>query len=359
MALPAADETAPPAPGMVLVHGGGGTVFPKWVRMWTERGYAAIAMDTCGKGPGKREHDRSGPAGWDASFQQTEWPIEDQWTYHAVANIILAHSLLAAQPGVDGERIGLTGISWGGYLAAIAAGVDHRFRFVAPVYGCGFLGEHSAWAARLKGLGAAGRQWLEWWDPSRYVGRARMPLLWVTGNQDHFYPMDSLQKTYYLPPGSRYLCIRHGMGHGHRQGMVPREIYMFADHLFHEAPGLCRATGQGRDGDEAWATFETPVAVDKAELVVRAATNGRKPRWSVLPATWDAAEGRAVAPLPSGARMWYFNVTDNRGLCASSEHGAVETPSTGDGGSKPDASAEPEGKQVNTGRADALQKGAQ
>src|SRR5262245_36942601 len=31
-------------PGMVLVHGGGGTAFDGWVRLWTSRGYAAIAM---------------------------------------------------------------------------------------------------------------------------------------------------------------------------------------------------------------------------------------------------------------------------------------------------------------------------
>ena len=39
------------APGMVLVHGGGGTAFDEWVRLWVKRGYAAIAMDTCGKIP--------------------------------------------------------------------------------------------------------------------------------------------------------------------------------------------------------------------------------------------------------------------------------------------------------------------
>ena len=28
-------------PAMVLVHGGGGTAFADWVRLWTGRGYAA------------------------------------------------------------------------------------------------------------------------------------------------------------------------------------------------------------------------------------------------------------------------------------------------------------------------------
>src|SRR3989339_1208208 len=35
-------------PGIVLIHGGGGTAFESWVELWNKRGYAAIAMDTCG-----------------------------------------------------------------------------------------------------------------------------------------------------------------------------------------------------------------------------------------------------------------------------------------------------------------------
>jgi cephalosporin-C deacetylase-like acetyl esterase len=35
-------------PAMVLVHGGGGSAFITWVKLWVSRGYAAIAMDTCG-----------------------------------------------------------------------------------------------------------------------------------------------------------------------------------------------------------------------------------------------------------------------------------------------------------------------
>lgn len=56
-------------PGMVLVHGGGGTAFEDWVQLWVQRGYAAIAMDTCGQVPvGSNAHwvhdDQGGPPGW-------------------------------------------------------------------------------------------------------------------------------------------------------------------------------------------------------------------------------------------------------------------------------------------------------
>lgn len=33
-------------PGIVLVHGGGGTAYHDWVKLWVERGYAALAIDT-------------------------------------------------------------------------------------------------------------------------------------------------------------------------------------------------------------------------------------------------------------------------------------------------------------------------
>jgi hypothetical protein len=57
-----------------------------------------------------------------------------------------AHSLLAAHPAVDADRIGLTGISWGGYMTCVVAGVDPRYKFAVPVYGCGFLALNSAWS---------------------------------------------------------------------------------------------------------------------------------------------------------------------------------------------------------------------
>ena len=38
-------------PGIVLVHGGGGVPFASWVKMWNDRGYAAIAMSVTGDFP--------------------------------------------------------------------------------------------------------------------------------------------------------------------------------------------------------------------------------------------------------------------------------------------------------------------
>lgn len=310
-------------PAMVLVHGGGGTAFADWVRLWNKRGYAAIAMDTCGSIPGGAHGARPrsefpGPPGW-GGFDQIEQPIEDQWTYHAVADVILAHSLLRSQPDVDANRIGLTGISWGGYLTCIVAGVDNRFRFAAPVYGCGFLGDDSTWKGTLDGMKERGQMWLKLWEPSLYLPNAKMPFLWVDGTNDFAYPLDSVQKSYRLPSGQRTLTTILRMAHGHGgPGENPEEIHAFADSILKGGAPLARFVKSGNDGKNAWAEFESKTAIVKAELLFTKAGGAWKDRlWETMPAQIEAF--KVTAAVPPGATAWFINVIDERGLIVSSE----------------------------------------
>lgn len=315
-------------PAMVLIHGGGGTAFDRWVKVWTARGYAAIAMDTCGCVPvgsyGKwQRHEQGGPPGWDASFSQLDAPVEDQWTYHAVQAVVRGHSLLRSLPGVDAERVGVTGISWGGYLTSIVSGVDNRFQMAVPVYGCGFLGENSAWLGAFEKLGPEKSQrWLQQWDPSGYLPRARMPILWVNGTNDFAYPMDSWQKSYRLPTGNRTLCLRIRMPHGHGPaGENPDEIHHFANQHLKHSPALPRITGQGQSNDEVWATFESPVPILKGELsFTRDPGRWQDRKWEQIPAQVDIASGRITAPVPTDAKVYYLNLFDPRNCAVSTEH---------------------------------------
>jgi len=318
-------EPGQKVPGMVLVHGGGGTAFAEWVRLWTSRGYAAIAMDTCGCVPrgayGNWEHDPlGGPPGW-GGFGQIDWPRDDQWTYHAVADILLAHSLLSSLPEVDPDRTGLTGISWGGYLVCIVAGVDPRFRFVVPVYGCGYTLD-MGFADSVKGLGEekAGR-WMGWWDPSAYLKDAAMPMLWVTGSNDFAYTFPALQKSYRETKGPHTLCIRLRMPHGHGgPGENPEEIHAFADSLLKGGQPLARVTSQGREGNQVWATFEAVVPVVKAELNTTKDTGAWQERkWEAVPAQL-VGTGKVTATLPEGTTVYYLNLIDRRDLVVSTEH---------------------------------------
>jgi dienelactone hydrolase len=318
-------------PGMVLVHGGGGTAFAHWVKLWNSRGYAAIAMDTCGCIPiGKtsnwQRHNAGGPPGW-GGFDQINEPAEEQWTYHAVADVVLAHSLLRSLPGVDPDRIGLTGISWGGYLTCIVSGVDPRFRFAAPVYGCGFLGDDSTWLPDFKNMGRdKSTLWLERWDPSVWLRNTKMPMLWVDGTNDFAYPMDSLQKSYRLTQGEHTLCIRVRMPHAHGPGEKPAEILAFADHYLRKGPPLAKITGQGRDGAKAWVAFESSAAIKKAELNYTSQEGKWQYRkWETLKAELDGNAHKVAAQLPPDAKVYFFNLIDQHDLVTSSEHSVVDS----------------------------------
>jgi dienelactone hydrolase len=318
---------------MVLVHGGGGTAFADWVKLWNDRGYAAIAIDTCGSVPSKGygeptfdvhrpRNEFSGPACWEDSFSQTDLAPPDQWSYHAIADIILADSLLRSFPHVDPRRIGITGISWGGYLTALAAAVDSRFHFAVPVYGCGFLGEDSVWVPDFQKMGTIkASRWLGLWDPSRYLRNARMPMLWVAGTNDFAYPLDSLQKSYLLPQRLPALSIRMRMPHSQEEGAIPEEIHAFADQYSRSGIPLARVGKPGMQGSRAWVIYRSKVPIARAELT-----------FTLDGGPWKEYAGRAVAAnvqsnqsnvtatLPAGVRAFYFNLVDSRGLVISSLH---------------------------------------
>ncbi len=315
-------------PAMVLVHGGGGTAFEEWVRLWVDRGYAAIAMDTCGQIPvghyGRWFRDeQGGPPGW-GGFTEVDQPREDQWTYHAVADVILAHSLIRSLPEVDPERTGVTGISWGGYPTCIVAGIDRRFKLAVPVYGCGYYRE-TVFENNLNQLEPpAAIRWLETWDPSVYLPQAAMPMLWVNGSNDFAYPLGAMQLSYRLPTGPRTLCVRLRMPHAHGgAGENPEEIRVFADSHLKQGIALARFTGSGRDGRRVWATYTAPAPVTHAELNVTHDLGRWQDRfWKALPA--DCADGRITAELPEGTRVYYLNLFDNRGCVVSTEHETLE-----------------------------------
>ncbi len=324
--VPEAADGEDKFPAMVLVHGGGGTAFADWVRLWTGRGYAAIAMDTCGSMPrgtyGNWErHEFAGPRGW-GGFNQLDLPIRDQWTYHAVADVILAHSLIRSFPEIDADRIGVTGISWGGFLTCIVAGVDQRFRFAAPVYGCGHY-ELSAFRRVLDRMeDAKAARWLHLWDPSRFLPRSSMPFLWVTGTNDFAYPLDALQESYRLPSSRQNLSVRIRMPHAHGgPGENPDEIHAFADFHLNDGLPLPRFVSQEREESVLCATFDSEVPIIGAELLFTRDTGEVNQRlWESIPARLEPEKGEVGAVIPEGTTMCFFNLTDSRGLIVSSEH---------------------------------------
>jgi len=280
----------PPAggwPAVVCAHGGGGTAYPNWVREWTKRGYAAIAMDLEGHLPGGKDHGmegnlplgaghpNAGPARIDY-FGDRALPDKEQWFYHAVADVIRANSLLRSLPEINPKKIGLTGISWGGTIVSTVAGVDSRFAFVIPVYGCGFIHESdnpglAQWFPPKNMTANQFRDYRAKWDPAAHLPYAKMPMLWVTGVADPVFQVDIFAKSAKTAGGPSSMCLRPFLAHGHGNGWEDAgEIYTFADNIVKGGPPLPKlerpeinpATGIAHtkykgDFTEAWVYFTT------------------------------------------------------------------------------------------------------
>jgi cephalosporin-C deacetylase-like acetyl esterase len=319
-------------PAVVLVHGGGGTAFSKWVGIYAKRGYAAIAMDLGGKWlpepsdkPEKAAVPLSdgGPAADDTTkFSPTGPPHRDQWTYHAVADVLLAHSLLRSFPEVDAARVGVTGISWGGYLTCIVAGVDSRFRAAVPQYGCGFLRDNSAWRTAWFEPPKFGKEWadrwIQLWDPSSYAGSARMPIFFVNGAQDFAYPLDSYAKTYNLVPGAKNISVQPKLGHGHM--FEVKEVHLFLDAELKGETSLLRVVEMKVSDGKVTAKVEGTMAVKRGTLehTTGAHADNKTRTWTSIPIEVNGALLAVDAP-PSDATVWYLSVEDERGALTSSE----------------------------------------
>jgi dienelactone hydrolase len=342
-------------PGVVLIHGGGGTAFADWVHLWAGRGYAAIAMDLNGsrppepefdaktglaignghRGERKRLPDGGPPHGAPEKFGSIGGDTSDDWPFHAAASVMRAHSLLRSFPEVDPERTAVTGISWGGYTTCLAASLDDRFKAAVPVYGCGFLHEgESVQKPSIDRLGDRAAQWVREYDPGSLLPRCRVPILFVNGTHDIHYPLDSYMKSYAVVPGEKQLRIQMNMAHGHPPGWAPAEIGLFIDSkciggrplpvpgrpriegedvrlsVRMAAPGglkkaaLHYTTDPGLRSKRQWTTVEASVAVPVVE-----SNEGLR---------LQVQEVRAPRP-PAGANTWFMTVTDDRDAMVSTE----------------------------------------
>ncbi len=310
-------------PGIVLVHGGGGTAFSEWAELWAGRGYVCIAMDLSGKGPNRSALADGGPDHRDEDkFEAILSGLTDAWPYHAVSNVIRATNLLANLPEVDFQRLGITGISWGGYLTCIVSSIDERLRAAAPVYGCGYLHHNSVWLKNLAELPQAVREaWIANYDPSNYLHLRKQPMLWLNGTNDFAYPLDSYQKSYRLPPCERTLSVQAGLGHGQEIGAAPVEVARFMDHYLRGGQPLTKLGETTLENNTLSAQLLNPGAnLKSAALHYTLDTGPWKERvWQQTPAQLYATH--VAAPRPgTESCVAYFSVTDALGAVTTSEH---------------------------------------
>lgn len=329
--VPEGTQPGEKLPAVLLVHGGGGTVFPDWVKIWNDHGYIAISIALEGQAPGVKDanaplplwptHPDSGPyrTGFFADVQADS--LQDQWFYHAVADVILAHNLLRSFPEVDTSKIGITGISWGGILTNVITGLDNRLAFTIPVYGCGYLHETPLYSRQLSALTPDAQTfYLDNWEPSLYIPLQNAPALFVNGTNDCHFTMNSFTRSFLSSPNEKYLRVEHNMVHGHAPGWNPSSIYYFADYITRgDIPPIKFSTSVlEKNGMLSYSYLGN---MEEAFIYYTVDTSDwdcKNYEWKEVFANINLAETLITGRLPSGALYYFVNGITSGGMLFSS-----------------------------------------
>ena len=318
--LPEGADAEDPVPAVVLIHGATGTAFWDWVEAWNKRGYAAIAMDTEGRMPtpetstyhavfseSTRPH---GPV--NASFTDCGKPVGEQWVYHALASVIASTSFLRSFPEVDNTRIGITGVSYGGFLTCLAVGIDDRTCFAAPVYGC----LSNAVGAGEFGSYINGNPGAELWDGTGSLAAARTPVLFVNSDTDNHFTADSVTRST-LACQNAAITLIPGLEHGHAQGAEVREVFAFADEICRGGTPLVRVLTRPENNEMEIAVPKGVTLTEVRQRYTVGETLSSATEW--LEDTAEVDQGFVFFSTEDFKKYFYLSLKDDRGYYVSSQ----------------------------------------
>jgi len=192
--------------------------------LFLERGLATFAVD--GPGQGEAEYDL---------------PIRGDWEVPGQALV----DAVAAQPGIDGERIGVWGVSLGGYYAPrLTSGVE-QVRACVALAGPYNFGEvwdqlppltRTAFTARSASADDdQGRRRALELDLSSAAARIRVPLLVVAGKKDRLIPWQHAERLAAEAAGPTELLVLEEGNHGN--------MNVAAQHRYRTADWMARQLG--------------------------------------------------------------------------------------------------------------------
>lgn len=164
-------------PGIVLIHGGGGTAYPEFVKLWNSRGYAVIAPDWYNQRPVAKNPERR---------KSLEGGKRQDHVVN-VANMVLAHSLLRSLKDVNPDKTAFVGLSWGSWYGAIVAAVDPRFKGGIEIY-CGDVNYDIPVNSRNALING------------RFHHAAKIPMYWIAGSNDQSVTMKTLRNAFHECP---------------------------------------------------------------------------------------------------------------------------------------------------------------
>ncbi|MCK9235101.1 MAG: hypothetical protein WC225_05050 [Acholeplasmataceae bacterium] len=308
-------------PAVLLLHGGGGTAYPDWVSRWTDLGYVALAVDLEGNQP-KEDANMSltpnllytnsvYPTPKNQHFNDFNKPIEETWIYYATKTAIIANSFLHNLDDVEKLKIGVVGVSWGGFIASVITGYDDRFSFSVPIYvTLNNEGTDSNLSDYLSVSPAASI-----FDNDDPLGHIQTPMLILGSNVDQSSRLDSLVKTYLKVPNG-YLSIHDNLLHAQGIAADLLEPYLFATAMNEDKPYPKIITQPTSSKNEVTIELPENITIDRARLIyaeedihIQASYGRKNVSVNEQTVTFDVAEEMVY---------YYINILDSSGITTSS-----------------------------------------
>lgn len=312
-------------PAVVYAHGGGCTAIPAWVKFWNNHGYAAISMDLEGRYPGtdsegnKNTSPNPGPSRADF-FDDYEKPMNEQWYYHAIAQLILAHSLIASFPEVNANQIGITGTSWGGNVTSTVMGVDDRWAWGVPVYGAGFLSESDG----NQGRGLLDSDKADFvnanFDGSAYFENVTFPTMWVNGTNDFSFGLTCNQQSSRAVNGPTTLLYSLRFAHNNNVARKLDQMYLFANSVIKGETPLIDFEKPIQVDNQVSAEYASDLPITSAQLLYTFDEDLIWPDKYWFDTVATVANGSIMANIPEGAFAVILTATDSRGALVTTEY---------------------------------------
>ena len=196
-----------PHPGIILQHG-----MPSRARDMTRmavefarRGAVVIAID----------------APWARTGDVIHWDARDSANQvQLIVDLQRAVDVLLDRDDVDSARMGYVGVSYGGAMGGLFAGVERRLAaYVLRVGDGGLLAHFTGAEDPPTPEGVGDSEWQRWRaamdpiEPIRFVGRANAPIYFQNGEQDRLVPPADA-RVYQAAAGASRKVSWYPAGHG-------------------------------------------------------------------------------------------------------------------------------------------------
>jgi len=247
-----------------------------------------------------------------------------------VVAALQSFDLLAAQPGVMKDRIGVSGISMGGYSTTMITGLlGKRVRAAYSIFGCGFYDRGSEWSTSLKDLPDDQREaWLHHFDAGRRAPGIQAPYFIAAAASDRFFWPPAVNSTLCAIPGARNQAFAPA---NHSLKGIPEadnlSLLYFAYWLKGEGEPFPNVTVESCENLPDGAkkiSFSVQSALPIATATAFVTPGGEswvKSPWEPI-AAQPAGEKKFAVTIPADkitkTGAWYVNVSDARPATAGS-----------------------------------------